>query len=1036
MCNSHGILVLIAACAVCVMQANANTQETCCIRPMNKDDVQYLRDYSVMHIFEVQIYNESTDPLRSDVSRTYKPWKWYRTTSEHGKTLLTLSFNFDVLSLSILTIGVERVNLKIKDIPEGCFGNLTAEERVDMLRDKVFDNFKRNRVKKKVPGEEDINAEVNEEPEIIYVCNNIVRDENGYAEFANRCCARDSDGNVTCSEHEDNFWITVLYICIFLVKLMLFMFAPLLVPSNMYTASYVASEYVVKLKNEVKMKVFVSESKTTSVRYKNRLSAEDFSDWYRFKESVAALPLDTICDVKVPELRIKVKGKRIIPANEPPTGLLRTAYDNLIRCKIRGLQPFKDCCSASIYASLQPLIRHKCTWEDLVLIFIKVVMLFLVPFPFYLRTFIYYRFEEEELQQRRDMIHELGFTQRYYPFRMNIVQYLTPTHGLFISAYSMYIICGIIIGFSEDYIKDKLKSIVRSAFHDMQNVSRTSVLQIVLGFLLWPFRKIGLLALLTCPIISALTAPVWCSVFVLYSVPTVYLAYRLIYHSKKKLGSDSSFFESDKPLGKTKQKVYKVHKKLVKIDKNVHIKRATFPDEEKSSPCISGYGRLSALRRFLAQILVSVFCVVVLTATVLLFVEACGVIVEVLVFTMMGIIVNAGATLRYVSMVLLVVVYMHSCYDNVYDNYLTFNGTIIDDVMDRVEDLKKIASLPSSMQENAAFQVKPVEAVDEIPTSLNLEKKEPQWRIGHLLLFFDSFDTPRIPLNLFKKLCEVRVHGAPGPVYINLLKATGKFSIIVIFLFFVMIVVMAFGSANQMSSTNQTLATLAGGFVPMLLKNVLSSKGVKLNLKTLSFKGQIDEIVSEYKQNWPIYDLIVEQYDPKAEEEEKEKENEENKEKDEKGKSDHTEKVAEDEKENEKQNREQSEKKTDTPALSRAGSTLALAMNVPAAGSTLMPPDPFHDSSEDLRPIGVPQNKGPAWFRRLSICPQEDNFVDLFIDLSEQEGVSPWQWMYGSNESVGESITMMNEIDTAEVDKRMPYNQRVNNHMNNNIETL
>jgi hypothetical protein len=660
-----------------------------------------------MKIFEISIYNETTDPLQTDISRTYKPWKWYRTTSEHGKTLLTLSFNFDVLSLSILTIGVERVKIHLKDIPEGCFGNLTAEERVDLLRDKVFDKFKRNRHKKTGPvNEEDLQSEVEQEPEIIYVCNNIVRDENGYGEFANRCCARDSDGNVTCSEHEDNFWITVLYICIFLVKLMLFMFAPLVVPANMYTASYVASEYVVKLTKDLKMKVFVSESKTTSVRYKNRLSAEDFADWYRFKESIAELPLDTICDVKVPELRIKVKGKRIIPANEPPTGLLRTAYDNLIRCKIRGLQPFKDCCSASIYAKLQPLIRHECTWEDLVLIFIKVVVLFLVPLPFYLRTFIYYRFEEEELSQRKDLIHELGFKQRYNPFRMNIVQYLTPTHPLFISAYSMYVISGVVIGFSEDYIKDKLKSIVRSAFHDMSNVSRTNVLQIVLGFLLWPFRKIGLLALITCPIISAITAPLWCSVFVLYSVPTIYLAYRLIYHSKKKLGSDSSFFESDKPFGKAKQKVYKVHKKLAKIDKNVHIKRAAFPDEEKHSPCITGYGRVSALRRLLVQIIVSIFCLVVLTASVLLFVEACGVIVEVLVFTMMGIIVNAGATLRYVSMVLLVIVYMHSCYDNVYDNYLQFNATIIDDVMDRVEDLKKIASLPSSMQENAAFQVK------------------------------------------------------------------------------------------------------------------------------------------------------------------------------------------------------------------------------------------------------------------------------------------------------------------------------------------
>lgn len=80
------------------------------------------------------------------------------------------------------------------------------------------------------------------------------------------------------------------------------------------------------------------------------------------------------------------------------------------------------------------------------------------------------------------------------------------------------------------------------------------------------------------------------------------------------------------------------------------------------------------------------------------------------------------------------------------------------------------------------------------------------------------------------------MYGAPGPVYINLMAATGKFMIIVVFLMFVMLVVMAFGNVMAMSSTNTTLATMAGGFVPMLLKNVLSGKASKLNLKTISFK--------------------------------------------------------------------------------------------------------------------------------------------------------------------------------------------------------
>ncbi|WAQ98934.1 hypothetical protein MAR_023307 [Mya arenaria] len=994
--------------------------DSCRIKPFDREQVQYLR-YSVMYIFEIQIYNESDDPLRTDKSRTYKPWKWYRTTSEHGKTLLTLSFNYDILSMSILTIGVQRVPLKIKDVPEGCFKSLTPEERVAMIRHKVFDNFKKRKSRRNTPAddEEELEYEVTQ-PEVTYVCNEIVRDVLGKAVFANRCCARDAEGDVTCSEQEDNLWITVLYICIFLVKLMLFMFCPLLVPSNMYTASYVASEYVVKLAKELKFKMFVSESTTTSVRYKHRFTLDDISEWHRLRECVENFPLDEIVDVKMPELRIKVKGKRIIPANEPPTGLMRTIYDNLIRCKIRRLEPFKACCDKSIYASLAPLFKHTCTWENLVLMIIKIICLLLVPAPFYLRTFIYYKFEKEEIDARKELINELGLVRTFNPFRSNIVQYLSPTHSLFISAYSVYIISGMVIGFSADATRDKLKAIVRSAFHDMQNVSRTNVLQEVIGFLLWPFRKMGLFALISCPIISAVTAPLWTILFVLYCVPTVYLGYRLLFHIRKRLGSDNDFFDSGKPLGKAKRTAYKFHKHLAKIDKNVHITRTTFSEEEGQSPCITGFGRLAALRRLLVQMLVSLFFLVVLLASVLLFVEAAGVIVEVLVFTMMGIIVNAGSTLRYVSMALLVIVYMHSCYDNVYENYLMFNNTIIDAVMDKVEDLKKVASLPSSMQENMAFPVKPVEAVDEIPTTLNLEKKDAQWRIGHLVLFLDSNDTPRIPLNLFKLLCEVRVHGAPGPIYINLLKATGKFSIIVVFLFFVMIVVMAFGSANQMSSTNQTLATLAGGFVPMLLKNVLSSKGTKLNLKTLSFKGQIDEIVSEYKQGWPIYDMIIERYDPNAVDEPVEGED---KDKDKPGGDDKDNAKKPDAEKDSKENNE-----TENKEERNGKETLGKVPSFPTLGNTLLPAGAFSESLEHLRPVGI-EKEGPAWFRRMSINPIEDNQVDIFVDLSVSQESSPWNWIFGSSESLDQSLSILNEVEKTPspgYDPRMPYDPNMN----------
>jgi hypothetical protein len=50
----------------------------------------------------------------------------------------------------------------------------------------------------------------------------------------------------------------------------------------------------------------------TSVRYKTRLTIQDISEWKKFQESLGEFPMDEIIPIQVPELRIKVKGKRCI----------------------------------------------------------------------------------------------------------------------------------------------------------------------------------------------------------------------------------------------------------------------------------------------------------------------------------------------------------------------------------------------------------------------------------------------------------------------------------------------------------------------------------------------------------------------------------------------------------------------------------------------------------------------------------------------------------------------------------------------------
>ena len=217
--------------------------------------------------------------------------------------------------------------------------------------------------------------------------------------------------------------------------------------------------------------------------------------------------------------------------------------------------------------------------------------------------------------------------------------------------------------------------------------------------------------------------------------------------------------------------------------------------------------------------------------------ELCFDFFQVCVFTMMGIIVNAGKVLKYGSLIFLVVLYSYDCYNNVYIQYLKLNKALFSDIKSRIKGIMDVTSLPSYLQENRGFKAAEASEQADYESTDDLSKENPNtWIINDLILFIDNDDNPRIPKKLFEETCEITVPGSPGPVYRNLLYATGKFLVIITFIVFVFIVVLMFGDVYKVSSTNQMLATMAGGFVPMVFSNVLKPATPPTELGSVSFK--------------------------------------------------------------------------------------------------------------------------------------------------------------------------------------------------------
>jgi len=86
------------------------------------------------------------------------------------------------------------------------------------------------------------------------------------------------------------------------------------------------------------------------------------------------------------------------------------------------------------------------------------------------------------------------------------------------------------------------------------------------------------------------------------------------------------------------------------------------------------------VRSFVKHCLASSLCVAGLYSILILLSECVGCLVEVLIFTLMGVIVNAGSLLKFVALAIMLVAYSYDCFNNVEKKYLKLNKALFSEV--------------------------------------------------------------------------------------------------------------------------------------------------------------------------------------------------------------------------------------------------------------------------------------------------------------------------------------------------------------------
>ena len=554
--------------------------------------------------------------------------------------------------------------------------------------------------------------------------------------------------------------------------------------------------------------------------------------------------------------------------NMVPVGLLYSICRAIFRCQIQFIAPFKDCCKTKMFYSN----RFTITWGKFCKKLAMILLILLLPTPFYMQLIVFYVFECDEVEKRKRAIAVGGLKES---LESSLMHYFTPTHGVFVSMYVLYIATAIAVAFLSQKGKDHhVKKIIINSFCELKRLNFADILSIMVSNMVWPLKKFRVFGCCVGIIYWPLAIMGSLIVGTVYLLPTLYLTFRMAYHSKLAAVVMSQKFNNCRyQVRVTKDPEvdrFRMENLFPKWNKaGSESDRPISPDdvlEERVQDDVASikstlipYTKFSWLR-VVKYVFFAFLCISTLYSVVIILSEVIGCLVEIIVFTIMGCIVNASALLKYVMLIITILVYCGDYNKTIRQKYLKLNRVLFSEITHRIRDVKKVTRLPSWKQENCAFKAD--EQADYMYVDEVARKPANHWKINDLVMFVDSKDIPRIPIQLFYDvISNIRVAGIPGPIYREQMKAFYQFSKMMLIVIFIFLAILSFGSVYKISATSQSLATLVGGFLPLMVRTFMAPPPPELEfgpISSVSFKCGVDQIIMEYCQNWPIYDLPFE----------------------------------------------------------------------------------------------------------------------------------------------------------------------------------
>ncbi|XP_070185271.1 uncharacterized protein [Littorina saxatilis] len=848
------------------------------VHPVRDTMEGFLLEGAKLIELDLVLENYPPDFLNNRLTHVFQPHHWVRSTGREGRKLLTLEDNYDFMSVATLSMNVKKMKVNLTDSPRNCLKTLDEEQTLLTFRTVLLNDFKPQ-------GQEDGSLSEDE-----HICHMKIIEEGKFADFIYSCCHKSPEGDIVCVDIDKDVWTHMLLVFVIFTKIMAVLFSPFFIPRRLYRDDLGSVEYIYQPNPPTKKKAGIDEqldeimcllkqknSKTGETDTNARVESkpEDPNHGQRAAERQTENSADTVTSnyVKKPtaftmkvvkktpdktekaekvvplrqlkdmntfkelvrsecrpghlyyltfkKVRLSVKSRQLLDKNTVPAGVFTVLYNNLVRCRLRKIGVMTDCCNAT--TGICGL-----TWYQCGRAVSRLVLLCLCLLPWALRLWVYFTYEEDVVSQKKTMAERYGL--KYWSGSFTLL--LTPLHVLFIVTYVVLVADFLMYGTINRAMKETFRFALAKSLNDMSELRNARLCEGFTKWLILPCEKMGAFGIVLYPFYAVFLLVAGLPVAAFYLSPALQLTARLVKHSIRFL---AQWLEGLCP----KKDIWN----------RCHWMEPKTKAEKELRPCV--------------QIVVIFMCFVLFWSLTFLFMETLTFFVEVVVYTLTGIIVNAQHTLDYITVAFFVVVYARMTFNGVYKKYLNYHRQIHEELLKmKRNEINEVAKQDEKDQRNMAFHVPGYtdlakESSEQEIIKLIVNKGRPRFKTRGILLFLDNKDTVYTPEWFFYEAITLKHREAPGPLYLSYSKAFRNFGFILLFLFFVFTVVMAFGDTYKISPTNKLLATVAGSFIPFLFRNVFSSgKGDSdIDIESIQFREKLQKAIEEYQQEWTVFDF-------------------------------------------------------------------------------------------------------------------------------------------------------------------------------------